>query len=79
MTKGTPRRNKREKMINPEISNSERERKINEYVHSERDRAIMIRRFIDGANHEAIAEEFGLSPRQVKNIIYQNEAFLKAI
>ena len=44
---------------------------IDEYVHSERDRAILKRRFVDGIRFEKLAEEFKLSVRQVKNIVYK--------
>ena len=44
---------------------------INEYVHSERDRAILKRRYIDGICFEPLAEEFDLSVRQVKHIVYK--------
>jgi len=50
---------------------------IDEYIHSERDRAILKRRLIDGVLYEALAEEFGLSVVQTKNIVYklQNKIF----
>jgi len=54
-----------------EYSNSEISRLIDEYVHSERDRAILKRRLIDGICFEPLAEEFDLSVRQVKNIVYK--------
>lgn len=46
---------------------------IDEYIHSERDRSILKRRYIDGIYYEPLAEEFDLSIRQVKNIIYKHE------
>lgn len=46
---------------------------INQYVHHERDRNILKRRFVDGVCFEPLAEEFGLSVRQVKNIVYKGE------
>lgn len=46
---------------------------IDEYIHSQRDRAILKRRFIDGIHFEPLAEEFWLSVRQVKNIVYKGE------
>lgn len=52
-------------------SNSEIETLINEYIHSERDRAILKRRLIDGICYEPLAEEFGMSDRQIKRIIYK--------
>ena len=52
---------------------------IDEYVvgrNAERNRAILKRRFIDGICYEPLAEEFDLSVRQVKNIIYKGENIL---
>ena len=46
---------------------------IDEYVHSARNRAILKRRLIDGICFEPLAEEFELSVRQVKNIVYKEE------
>lgn len=55
-----------------EYSNSQISALIDEWVHSERDRAIMKRRLIDGLTHERLAEEFDISVRQVKRIIYKH-------
>lgn len=55
------------------ISNSAIDRLINEWIHNERDRAILKRRLIDGICYEPLAEEFDLSVRQVKNIVYKGE------
>lgn len=52
-------------------SNSEISNIIDEYVHSERDRRILKRRYIDGICFEPLAEEFELSVRQVKHIVYK--------
>lgn len=46
---------------------------IDEWIFSERDRDILKRRLLDGITYERIAEEFELSVRQVKNIIYKSE------
>ena len=54
-------------------SNSQMEKIINEYIHSERDRKLLKRRYIDGILQESLAEEFNLSVRQVQNIIYKHE------
>jgi hypothetical protein len=56
-----------------DFSNSELEHIIDEWVHSARDRAIIKRRLIDGIHYENLAEEFGLSVRQTKNIVYKCE------
>ena len=46
---------------------------IDEYIHSARDRGILKRRYVDGVCYERLAEEFDLSVRQVKNIVYKSE------
>jgi hypothetical protein len=46
---------------------------IDEWVFSERDRNILKRRLLDGICYEPLAEEFNLSVRQIKNIVYKNE------
>ena len=56
-----------------EYTNSQVEKVIDEYIHSERDRKILKRRLIDGICYEPLAEEFDLSVRQVKSIIYKGE------
>ena len=43
---------------------------INEYIHSERDRAILKRKLLDDIVFEQLAEEFGLSVRRAKTIVY---------
>ena len=49
---------------------------IDEYVHSERDRGILKRRYVDGLTYERLAEEFDLSVAQIKRIIYKYEKYL---
>ena len=56
-----------------DYSNSEITNIIDEYIHSERDRKILKRRYIDGICLEPLAEEFDLSVSQIKNIIYKHE------
>lgn len=46
---------------------------IDEHIHSERDRAILKRRLIDGICFEPLAEEFDLSVPQIKRIIYKGQ------
>lgn len=58
------------------LGRSEIEYLINEYIHNERNRAIMKRRLLDGICYEPLAEEFDLSDRQVKNIVYKCEAII---
>ena len=64
-------------MIIPDnLSASEIERRINEWIvgrHAERNRAILHRRLIDGICYEPLAEEFDMSVRQIKNIVYDGE------
>jgi len=59
-----------------EYTNSLIRELIAEHIHSERDRMILQRRLIDGIVIEKLSEEFELSPRQIKNIIYKNEEIL---
>ena len=54
-----------------ELSNSQIEELINEWIHSERDRKILKRRLIDGVCYEPLAAEFDMSVRQVQNITYK--------
>lgn len=56
-----------------EYSNSQIREIIGEYIHSERDRAILCRRLIDGITFERLAEEFDLSPRQTREIVRKAE------
>ena len=56
-----------------EYTNSQIEKVIDEYIHSERDRQLLKRRYIDGVVYEQLAEEFNLSVRQTKNIVYKHE------
>lgn len=56
-----------------EYTNSQISELIDEYIHNERNRAILKRRLIDGACFEPLAEEFQLSVRQTKNIIYREQ------
>ena len=58
------------------ISNSDIEKAIDEWIHSERDRKILKRRLIDGICYEPLAEEFGMSVRHIKTIVYKAEAKL---
>lgn len=59
-----------------EYSNSRVRELIAEYIHSERDRRILERRLIDGITFERLAEEFDMSARQVKNVVYREEQIL---
>ena len=59
-----------------DISNSQISHLIDEWIKSERDRKIMKRRLIDGICFEPLADEFELSVKQVKNIVYKCENIL---
>lgn len=60
----------------PEYTNSQISYLIDEYIHSERNRNILKRRLIDGLTYEKLAEEFDLSVRNIKKIVYKCEATL---
>lgn len=54
-----------------EYTNSQICALIDEHIHSDRDRRILKRRLIDGICFEPLAEEFDMSDRQIKRIIYK--------
>lgn len=55
------------------ISNEELSDLIDKWIKHERNRNILKRRIIDCVCFEPLAEEFNLSVRQTKNIIYKSE------
>ena len=59
-----------------EYTNSQIRELLAEYIHRERDRAMVARRLIDGITFEKLAEEFDLSVRQTKTIVHKNEGIL---
>jgi DNA-directed RNA polymerase sigma subunit (sigma70/sigma32) len=59
------------KMAQYDLSRSEWENLIDEYIFRERDRAILKRRLLDGICFEPLAEEFDLSVQQTKTIVYK--------
>lgn len=59
-----------------EYTNSQIRRIIEDFIHSERDRKILIRRLIDGVTFEKLAEEQEMSVRQIKNIVYRDEKII---
>ena len=59
-----------------EYTNSQIRDLIAEYVHSERDRGILVRRLIDGVTFERLAEEFDMSPKAVRLIVHKQETVL---
>lgn len=56
-----------------DYTNSQISKLIDEHIHSERDRAILKRRLIDGICFEPLAEEFNLSVQRVKAIVYKSQ------
>lgn len=59
-----------------ELSRTEIHRLIDEYIHNERDRNVLKRRFTDGITYECLAEEFDMSVSQIKNIVYRSQDIL---
>lgn len=59
-----------------DVPNSEICKQIDEWIKSERDRKILKRRLIDGICFEPLADEFQMSVRQIKNIVYKSEKIL---
>lgn len=56
---------------NADLSRSEVSHLIDEWIFNQRDRAVLKRRLLDGITYERLAEEFDLSVRQTKNIVYK--------
>ena len=57
-----------------EYTKSDLVKAIDEYIigrNAERNRQIIARRLIDGITYDKLAEEYDLSVRQVKNIVYK--------
>jgi len=59
-----------------EYTNSQIRKLIAEHIHNERDRNILERRLIDGITYERLAEDFLMSPRQIRTIVHRNEEIL---
>ena len=55
------------------ITAPEVEKLIDDWIFSERNRKILKRRLIDGIGFERLAEEFDLSVRYTKTIVYKGE------
>lgn len=60
-------------MNDKELSRSQIAHLIDEWIFSERDRAILKRRLLDGICYDPLAEEFDLSVRQIKKIVYKGQ------
>lgn len=60
-----------------EYSRNDIEQAIDQWVichkHAERNRYILKRHMLDGICYEPLAEEVGMSVRQIKNIVYKTQ------
>lgn len=54
------------------MSRTEAEKLINEWIFNARDRDILKRRILDGISFEELAEEFHLSTQRTKVIVYRS-------
>ena len=59
-----------------EYTNSRMDNLIDEHIHSARDRRILHRRLVDGICYDSLAEEFDMSVRQIKAIVYRAQGVL---
>ena len=57
------------KMENYDLSRSEWEKLIDEWIFNELHREMLKRNLLDGRTYEQIAEQFGISTRQVARLI----------
>ena len=58
------------------LSRSDWENLIDEWIFNEKDRAILKRRLLDGLTFEQLAEEFNYSDKNIQRIIYKGTARL---
>lgn len=58
------------------LTNSQFYQAIAEHIHSDRDRRLLQRRFIDGRTYDELSVEFFLSRRQVARIIARARSIL---
>lgn len=73
MPRDGPYKNAKKVMIKHGLSTTQMSNLIEEWIFSERDRKILHRRYLDHITYECLSEEFGLSARQIKNIVYRAE------
>ena len=59
-----------------DYSRTELTKAIDEWILNEKHRAILKRRLIDGICFEPLAEEFDMSVRQIKRIVYKSQETL---
>lgn len=60
------------------LSRSEWENLIDEWIFSERDRAILKDRLLNGLRFEPLAEKYDLSVQHTKNLVYKAQTRLFA-
>ena len=53
------------------LSRSELQYLIDQWIFNERDRLILAGRLFNGTTYERLAEKYGLSTQQVKTIVYK--------
>ena len=58
-------------MTDINLSRTQLETLIDEWIFSERDRAILKRRMLDGICFDQLSDEFNLSKKKKKNIVYK--------
>ena len=56
-----------------DVSRTELENAIDEWILNEKHRDILRRRLIDGLTYDRLSEEFDMSVRQIKTIVYKGE------
>lgn len=66
----------RERIDWDNITNSQIDHLINEYIHNQKYREVLHLRLVDGLTYEKIADKMDMSVRQIKNIVYKAEAKL---
>ena len=54
------------------LSRDELQRIIDQWIFNERDRVILKDRLINGMTFERLAEKYGMSVRQIQNIVYKS-------
>ena len=64
------------KTVLPELSRTQYEELILEWIFSERDREITKRKLLDGVTYERLAEEFDISEVQAKRIVRKSTEIL---
>ena len=58
-----------------EYTNSEFANWVSEHIHSERDRKILIDRFVNGLTFGELEERHHISERQIKRIVHRADSF----